>query len=153
MNSGLRVATGVAVGYLLGRTRKMRLALMIAAAGVTGARGGSPAVLLKRGISQLGSIPEVAEIAETAKHELLDAAKAATVAAAAKRVEAISGRMQDQIHGGSADEDTDENDDTDDTDENEETEETEDEPAPRRRRASARSGSGSGRSPVRRGRR
>jgi hypothetical protein len=36
MKSGTRVAIGVAAGYLLGRTRKMRLALMIAAAGVTG---------------------------------------------------------------------------------------------------------------------
>ena len=37
MKGGTRVAAGVAAGYLMGRTKKMRLALMIAAAGMTGA--------------------------------------------------------------------------------------------------------------------
>ena len=119
MRTGLRVAAGVAAGYLLGRTRKMRLALMIAAAGITGARGGSPGALLKSGLSQLGSIPEVAELADTAKHELLSAAKAATVAAATKRVEALSGRMQDQLRGHSDEDDADE--DTDDAQDSEDT--------------------------------
>lgn len=134
MNTGLRIAGGVAAGYLLGRTRKMRLALMLAAAGLTGAWGGSPAALLKRGLSQLGSIPEVAELADTAKKELLGAAKTATVSAATKRVEAISGRMQDQLsgHSGEDDEEPEEPDD----------DEPEESPPPQRRR-----------SPVRRSRR
>lgn len=177
MKSGARVAIGIAAGYLLGRTRKMRLALMIAAAGATGARGGSPGALLKRGLGQLSSVPEVAKLTETAKNELLDAAKAAAVSAATKRVTALSGRMQDQIQGRLGDEDEDVDEDSDNgtdtaTDEAEEPEERPkrrsrsqaardeeeseddsadgDEPAPRRRRVSARAESSSGRSPVRR---
>lgn len=46
-------------------------------------------------------------MADTAKHELVDAAKAATVTAATKRVEALSGRLQDQISGHSVGEDED----------------------------------------------
>lgn len=178
MKSGARVAIGIAAGYLLGRTRKMRLALMIAAAGATGARGGSPGALLKRGLGQLSSVPEVAKLTETAKNELLDAAKAAAVSAATKRVTALSGRMQDQIQGRLGDEDEDVDEDSDNgtdtaTDEAEEPEERPkrrsrsqaardeeeseddsaadgDEPAPRGRRVSARAESSSGRSPVRR---
>ena len=116
MKSGARVAIGVAAGYLLGRTRKMRLALMIAAAGATGARGGSPGALLKRGLGQLSSVPEVAKLTETAKNELLDAAKAAAVSAATKRVTALSGRMQDQLQGRSGDEDEDTDEDSTDSD-------------------------------------
>jgi hypothetical protein len=178
MKSGARVAMGVAAGYLLGRTRKMRLALMIAAAGATGVRGGSPGVLLKRGLGQLSSVPEVAKLTETAKNELLDAAKAAAVTAATKRVTALSGRMQEQIRDRSADEDedTDDNVDADEVDEQDESRERpkrrgraradregeaddtdedsgggEADEAPRRRRVSARAGSSDGRSPVRRG--
>lgn len=155
MNSGARVAIGVAAGYLLGRTRKMRLALMIAGAGLTGARGGSPSALLKRGISVLGSVPEVAELAETAKNELLGAAKAATVTAATKRVESLSGRLQDQIRGRSDEdtEDTEEDEDTDSADGADSTDEPDEETKPRKRRVSTRSQSNNGRSPVRRSRR
>lgn len=36
MANGAKVAMAVGAGYLLGRTRKMRVALMLAAAGITG---------------------------------------------------------------------------------------------------------------------
>lgn len=138
MNTGARIAAAVAAGYLLGRTRKMRLALMLAAAGLTGARGGSPAVLLKRVLSQLGSIPEVAELADTVKNELLGAAKTATVSAATKQVEAISGRMQGQLGGRSAEDDAEDDEEPPEPDDDE----PEESPPPQRRR-----------SPVRRSRR
>ncbi len=160
MNSGARVAIGVAAGYLLGRTRKMRLALMIAGAGITGARGVSPSALLKRGMSVLSSVPEVAELAETAKSELLGAAKAATVAAATKRVESLSGRLQDQVRSRQdedTEEDTDETepetDEADQADDADEPDEPGEDEKPRQRRVSARAESSSGRSPVRRSRR
>lgn len=93
MKGGARVAMGVGVGYLLGRTRKMRLALMVAAAGATGTLGGSPRELLQRGLKQLSSSPELGKITESVRGELLDAAKAAAVTAASSRIESLSDRI------------------------------------------------------------
>lgn len=83
MKGGGRVALGVGAGYLLGRTRKMRLALMIAAAGATGTL--SPRTLLRRGLKELGSVPELSVLTETARGELLNAALLAAVTAASSR--------------------------------------------------------------------
>ncbi len=65
MKIGVRIAVGVGVGYLLGRTRKGRLALTLAAAGVTGRLSNDPAVLAKQGAKLLGSSHEAKELTET----------------------------------------------------------------------------------------
>ncbi|MDQ0380509.1 hypothetical protein [Amycolatopsis thermophila] len=95
MKAGARVAAAVAAGYLLGRTKKMRLALMIAAAGATGKANLSPGKLLQNGLSQLGSSPELGKLADLARDELLGAAKAAAVTAASSRIESLSDRLQE----------------------------------------------------------
>ena len=94
MNSGARVALGVGAGYLLGRTRKMRLALMLAAAGANGKVGGGPRKLLQEGVSRLGSSSEVRELTESVRGDLLTAAKAAAMTAASSRIDALSDRLQ-----------------------------------------------------------
>ncbi|MFI7673869.1 hypothetical protein [Actinophytocola sp. NPDC049390] len=101
MNSRTRLACGVAIGYLLGRTRKMRLALMVA--GVTGAAG-TPRQLVQRGLKQLGSVPEVGKLTTLARGQLVDAAKTAAVTAASSRIDALNERLQ----GGPAPEDDEE---------------------------------------------
>jgi hypothetical protein len=102
MNSGTRVALGVGAGYLLGRTRKMRLALMLAAAGANGKLGVTPGQLAQRGIKQLGSSPELAQIAETVRNDLLSATRSAAVTAASRRVDSWNRRLQSSA-GGAAD--------------------------------------------------
>ncbi|WP_034286838.1 hypothetical protein [Amycolatopsis benzoatilytica] len=95
MKAGTRMALGVAAGYLLGRTKKMRLALMIAAAGATGKAGVSPSKLVRNGLSQLASSEEIGKLTSLAKDELLTAAKSAAVTAASGRIESLTERLQD----------------------------------------------------------
>lgn len=150
MKPGARVAAGVGAGYLLGRTRKMRLAFMVAAAGATGAFEGKVVPLLRKGLAQLGSSPELSKINTTREH-LVDAAKSAAVTAATSRMNALSERLAPY-----AEQPTES--DVDDVDEaaSEEFEESEvaDEPEPRRtapaKRVTAHRRTTTNRAPVRR---
>lgn len=159
MKTGARIAVGVGIGYLLGRTKKMRLALTLAAAGATGRAGTSPSSLLRGGLKQLGSIPELGKLTDVARNELLTAARSAAVSAASQRIESLSERIQDR-HGDESDDadDADETQDTDeaqDADDADEAQDAEPEPPKRRRTNGAaarsrRSRSTSDPSPVRR---
>jgi hypothetical protein len=119
MKGGLRVAAAVGAGYLLGRTRKMRLALMLAATGsLSGARGG----LLTQGKNLLGSSPELVSIAETVRGELVGAARAAAITAATSRINAFNEKLQERAKGSgpsdrsaAADEELDEDTESDET--------------------------------------
>lgn len=92
MKCGMRMAGAVGVGYVLGRTRKMKFALMLAGVGLSG-RGG-PQGLLERTTSAVGSSPELAKITETVRGELLEAARAAAVTAASNRIDSLNARLQ-----------------------------------------------------------
>jgi hypothetical protein len=99
MTGGARIALGVAVGYLLGRSKKMRLALMLAAAGASGRLGGTPGELLQRGTKALASSPEVGKVVDNLRGELVDALRAAAVTAASSRIDALSDRLQERATG------------------------------------------------------
>lgn len=99
MNSRTRLACGVTIGYLLGRTRKMRLALMVA--GMTGAAA-SPRQLVERGLKQLASVPEVGNLTTIARGQLVDAAKTAAITAASSRIDALNERLQGKPGTGEA---------------------------------------------------
>ncbi|MFI2279314.1 RPC7 family DNA-directed RNA polymerase III subunit [Nocardia beijingensis] len=115
MKGGGRIALGVGIGYLLGRTRKMRFALSLAGAAMARRSAGGPGDLIGRGTELLKSTPELTRITDTVRDELLGAARAAAVTAASNRIDALSNRLQqgatllaDQDRGGSragADED------------------------------------------------
>jgi len=124
----------VGAGYLLGRTKKMRLALMIAAAGATGRAGTSPQALLKNGLKQLGASAELGKLTDLARDELLGAAKAAAVTAASSRINSLSDRLQEGKPG----KETGEPEDEEQTDQHEQPEEDEQPRRPARRRASSR---------------
>lgn len=97
MKPGPRVAMAVGLGYLLGRTRKMRLALMIAAAGASGRVGVGPRQLLQQGYKRLAASPELNKITDSLRGELLGAAKTAAMTAATNRIESLNSRLQDQV--------------------------------------------------------
>ncbi|KAA9159298.1 hypothetical protein FPZ12_020545 [Amycolatopsis acidicola] len=147
MKAGARVALAVGAGYALGRTKKMRLALMIAAAGATGKANLSPGKLLQSGLSQLGSSPELSRITDLARDELMGAAKAAAVTAASSRIESLSDRLQEggplRTKKRDAEQDSDEGEDAEEYAEEEqpaEAEPEEEEEEPPRRRKPARGG-------------
>ncbi|MET7992830.1 hypothetical protein ABZU76_18255 [Amycolatopsis sp. NPDC005232] len=149
------MAIGVAAGYLLGRTKKGRLALMIAAAGATGKAGVSPTKLVQGGLKQLGSSAEIGQLTSLARDELLSAAKAAAVTAASGKIESLSERLQDgsALTRGKKSKANDEHNATPqdedeaevvDEDEDEDQEEPEPEKPQRRRAAARRSSDGDG---------
>ncbi|MBX4168781.1 hypothetical protein HBA53_14860 [Rhodococcus pyridinivorans] len=100
MKPGARVALGVGIGYFLGRTKKMRVAMMLAGAGMTGKLPSNPQELLQRSASMLGSSPEISKITESVRGELMHAARAAAVTAASNRIDALNERLQSRASGG-----------------------------------------------------
>ncbi|GAB3284077.1 hypothetical protein [Parasphingorhabdus pacifica] len=100
--SMLRTAIAVAIGYVLGRTRRMKLAITVA--GMLAGRRLSldPKQLLQQGSKLLDSSPELQQLKNKVTGELgeqlLRAAVNVATSAATNRVDA----MADKIRGGSA---------------------------------------------------
>jgi hypothetical protein len=92
---GTQVAVGVAIGYLLGRTRKMRLAMTLVSAGAIGRNGGA-GELVKQGTKLLGSAPEVKELTENVRGRLVEAGKVAAMAAASNQINSLTDRLQER---------------------------------------------------------
>jgi hypothetical protein len=93
---GARVALGVAGGYLLGRTKKMKVALALAGM-VAGRRAGGPAEVLGGATKLLGSSPELARLGDEVRGRLLEAGKGAALAVAARQVEALTDRVSRRV--------------------------------------------------------
>jgi hypothetical protein len=101
MKGSTQTALALGVGYVLGRRRKMRTATLLAAAAATGGVGGLTGALVRRGMKMLGSTealskvaPQVGEIADTVRGDLLTVAKAAATEAVSNRV----GSLSDSLH-------------------------------------------------------
>ncbi|MFF0816681.1 hypothetical protein ACFYVR_16240 [Rhodococcus sp. NPDC003318] len=88
------LAAGVGAGYVLGRTHRMKLALMLAGGALTGRLPTGPGGLMKQATGALGSSTELGRLTESVRGELAGAARAAAVAAAANRIDALSDRLQ-----------------------------------------------------------
>ncbi|AII03470.1 MULTISPECIES: hypothetical protein [Rhodococcus] len=148
-----QMALAVGAGYMLGRTHKMKLALMLAGAGASSRfPSGSLGVLGQAG-KLLADSPEVAKLGETVRKELMNAAKTAAVTAASHRIDSLNSRLQsggDEAAGGkrskrkSQEEPEDDYDDEYTEDETAEEDKAEEEaprarkrPAPRRRTSSS----------------
>ncbi|GAB3695459.1 hypothetical protein [Saccharopolyspora tripterygii] len=88
--SKVQIATAVAVGYALGRTRRMKLALM--AGGVLlGRRVKSPTDLLSKAGS---AVPT--ELTGTLRDRLVDAARSAAVAAASDKIDSLGDDLSER---------------------------------------------------------
>ncbi|OUS83124.1 hypothetical protein [Rhodococcus sp. NCIMB 12038] len=98
-----QMALAVGAGYMLGRTHKMKLALMLAGAGASSRfPSGSLGVLGQAG-RLLADSPEVAKLGATVRKELMNAAKTAAVTAASHRIDSLNSRLQsggDEAFGG-----------------------------------------------------
>lgn len=103
MKGGTQTALALGVGYLLGRRRKMRLATMLAAAAATRGVGGLGGAALSRGMKMLGSTealgkfgPQLNELADTVRSDLVDAGKAAATAAVSSRIESLTDSLHER---------------------------------------------------------
>jgi hypothetical protein len=98
-----QMALAVGAGYMLGRTHKMKLALMLAGAGASSRfPSGSLGVLGQAG-KLLADSPEVAKLGGVVRKELMNAAKTAAVTAASHRIDSLNSRLQsggDEASGG-----------------------------------------------------
>jgi len=72
----------------------MRVALMLAAAGITGKFPGSPTQLVAHGLKSLGASADVSQLSQQLRGELLDAARAAALAAATHQIDSLNDRLQ-----------------------------------------------------------
>jgi hypothetical protein len=93
---GARVALGVAGGYFLGRTKKMKLAMMLGGM-AAGRRAGGPGELLKAGTKLLNSSPELSRLTDEVRGRLLEAGKGAALAVAARQVESLTDRVGKRV--------------------------------------------------------
>lgn len=98
MKCGARVALGVAGGYFLGRTKKMKLAMALAGM-VAGKRAGGPGELLAQGTKLLGKSPDLTRLSDEVRGRLIEAGKAAAVAVATRQVEALTDRVTQRVAG------------------------------------------------------
>jgi hypothetical protein len=96
MKCGARVAIGVAGGYFLGRTKKMKLALMLGGL-AAGRRAGGPGELLGQGMKLVGSSPELAALRDQLTGRLVDAGKEAVMAVAARQIGSLTDRVSERV--------------------------------------------------------
>ena len=123
MSAAAKIGLGVASGYLLGRTKKLRLAITIGSM-LAGQRiATSPQGLLKQGSQLIDQNPELQKLQQQITGRLFDAMKAAAIATATSRLESVNSRL---LESGSRDEAPPEESDEDEYDEDEYDEEGED---------------------------
>jgi hypothetical protein len=96
MKCRIPVALALAGGYVLGRTKKMKLALAVAGIAAGSGLPINPGELAKRGAGALQSSEEVGKLVELARTGLVDAGKAAAVSVASSRIESLSERLSDR---------------------------------------------------------
>ncbi|MGQ5259345.1 hypothetical protein ACTWLT_01170 [Micromonospora sp. ZYX-F-536] len=93
MKTGTRIGLAVGFGYLLGRRRKLRTALTLAAAVAAGRASRDAGGLVKRGTDVLHASPQLSSLGRLGG-PLVNAGKAAATAAAGSRVDALTGRLR-----------------------------------------------------------
>ncbi|MCO1613794.1 hypothetical protein ACGFKZ_09425 [Micromonospora tulbaghiae] len=93
MKSGSRVALAVGFGYLLGRRKKMRTALTLAAAVAAGRASRRPGGLKQLGADLMAANPQLRNLGGLGP-PLVAAGRAAATAAAGNGIDAIGGRLR-----------------------------------------------------------
>jgi hypothetical protein len=99
---GSMPAAAIGIGYVLGRRKKFRTAAMVAA-GMTVGGTTVGALVLKRGMKMLGNVdavqkvaPQLGDLAETVRGNLVSAGKAAATVAVSNRVDALADSLRDR---------------------------------------------------------
>lgn len=142
----------VAGGYLLGRTKKGKLALVLGSVFAGRKLGLDPQKLISKGIHKVAETPQFEELSSEVKDQLMTAARTAVSALANRRIESLTdalrertdglsgaGKAKDEAKDGAKDEGEGEEEDSDEGEgeEEEEPEEEEEKPEPPPRKSSA----------------
>ncbi|WP_405407580.1 hypothetical protein [Streptomyces sp. NBC_01124] len=90
------MAAAVAGGYLLGRTKKAKLAFAVGSYLVGRRAGLSPGRLLGQGLGGLQRTPQVQELTDQVRGDLLAAGRAAVTAAANRRLTGFADTLRDR---------------------------------------------------------
>jgi hypothetical protein len=90
------VGLALAAGYVLGRSHKMKWALTLAAMAARGRLPGGAGGLLGQGAKLLSSSPELAKLTEEMRGQLIEAGKAAAVAAVSSKINSLSDDLRDR---------------------------------------------------------
>jgi hypothetical protein len=102
MKGNMRAAIALGIGYALGRKKRLRTATLMAA---VAAFGGSSAggLVLQRGLKVLSNTdalgklaPQLGELADTVRGDLLDAGKAAVGAAVSNQVDSLTSSLHER---------------------------------------------------------
>ncbi|MFI7577563.1 hypothetical protein [Micromonospora sp. NPDC049497] len=93
MNNGARIGLAVGAGYLLGRRRKLRKALVLAAAVAAGRASQNSGGLMNAGSRLLQSSPQLSNLGRLGG-PLVSASKAAATAAAGSGIDAVGGKLR-----------------------------------------------------------
>jgi hypothetical protein len=106
MKKASNVALAIGAGYLLGRKRKLRLAVAVAGVAASGKLGSVAAQAVKRGGSLAGSSealgklsPELADLMGTVREDLAGAGKAAVRTAAASPINRLTDSLHERAEG------------------------------------------------------
>jgi len=102
MNSKAPVALAIGVGYLLGRTHKFRLAVLLGTAAATGQIGGLSTKVLQQGQELLKSSPELGKLTESAS-KLFDAGRTAAISAMNTKAASMGTALEEKASQGIGD--------------------------------------------------
>ncbi|MGZ4477841.1 MAG: hypothetical protein ACXVW2_04460, partial [Nocardioidaceae bacterium] len=96
MSAAAKIAVGVASGYLLGRTKKLKLAITVGSM-LAGQRiATDPKGLMKQGAKLVESNPELSKLSDQIRSQLFEAARAAAMATATSRMNGLSDAIRDR---------------------------------------------------------
>lgn len=90
MNTPTKVAVAASSGYLLGRSKKLKLAIVVGGA-LAGRRiAADPKVLVTEGLKLMDKSPELKELQGQVSGQLMDAARGAAIATATQKIEQLN---------------------------------------------------------------
>jgi len=96
MKPTVAIPLAVGVGYVLGRTHKLKLALMLGVAAAAGKYAKPANEMMQRGARSLTSSTDLKQLTEPGQR-LMDAAKSAAVTALTGRLNDLSGRLAEGL--------------------------------------------------------
>src|ERR1700712_3875790 len=94
---GAKIALAVIGGYLLGRTKRMKLAIMLGGALAGKKISTDPAALLGQATKLVNASPELQKLDAAVRGRLLEAGKDAALAVASSRMEALTDSLVDRV--------------------------------------------------------
>jgi hypothetical protein len=96
MSAGAKIAAAVASGYLLGRTKKLKLAITVGGMLAGKKIATDPRSLMKQGAELIESNPELSKLQDQIRSQLFDAARKAAVASAGQRMNMLSDSIRER---------------------------------------------------------